>query len=49
MRLQREKGLTLFIISHDLPLVAHMCDRLAVMHKGVVRDIITSQQPPART
>ena len=43
MRLQREKGLTLFIISHDLPLVAHMCDRLAIMHKGVVREIITSQ------
>ncbi|MGQ3292984.1 MAG: ABC transporter ATP-binding protein, partial [Shinella sp.] len=33
MRLQREKGLTLFIISHDLPLVAHMCDRLAIMQK----------------
>ena len=43
MRLQREKGLTLFINSHDLPLVAHMCDRLAIMHKGVVREIITSQ------
>jgi peptide/nickel transport system ATP-binding protein len=42
MRLQREKGLTLFIISHDLPLVAHMCDRLAIMHKGTVREIITS-------
>ena len=43
MRLQREKGLTLFIISHDLPLVAHMCDRLAIMHKGVIREIVTSQ------
>ena len=43
MRLQREKGLTLFIISHDLPLIAHMCDRLAIMHKGVVRERITSQ------
>ncbi|PSJ57131.1 ABC transporter ATP-binding protein [Pseudaminobacter soli (ex Li et al. 2025)] len=43
MRLQQQKGLTLFIISHDLPLVTHMCDRLAIMRKGMVREVITSQ------
>ena len=33
-RLQRDRGLTLFFISHDLSLVRHVCDTIAVMYRG---------------
>jgi peptide/nickel transport system ATP-binding protein len=32
--LRRERGLTFLLVSHDLAVVAHMCDRLAVMTGG---------------
>lgn len=32
--LQRERGLALLVISHDLGVVRHMSDELAVMHRG---------------
>lgn len=34
--LRRERGLTYVMVSHDLAVVAHMCDRLAVMRAGLV-------------
>ena len=33
-RLKNERGLTLMLVSHNLAVVAHMCDRLAVMRRG---------------
>ena len=34
MDLQRQLGLTLLVIAHDLRLVRHICTRVAVMHHG---------------
>ncbi|MEM7505587.1 MAG: ABC transporter ATP-binding protein [Pseudomonadota bacterium] len=34
--LRRERGLTYLLVSHDLPVVAHMCERIAVMQGGEI-------------
>jgi len=37
--LQRELGLTLVLIAHDLSVVRHMCDRIAVMYGGKLVEV----------
>jgi ABC-type dipeptide/oligopeptide/nickel transport system ATPase subunit len=40
-RLRRGRALTLVLVSHNLAVVAHMCDRLAVMNAGRVVEELT--------
>ena len=37
--LQREHGLTYLFISHSMPLVRYLCDRVAVMHRGRIVEL----------
>ncbi|MFP9191862.1 ABC transporter ATP-binding protein [Natrialbaceae archaeon A-CW1-1] len=39
MRLQRELGLTYVLISHDLSVVKHIADRIAVMYLGELMEV----------
>ena len=52
--IQARRSLTLMFISHDIPVVRHMCDRIAVMQDGLLieigaRDCIIQQPSTAYT
>ena len=40
-RIRAERGLTYVLVSHDLAVVAHMCDRLMVMQHGQAVETLT--------
>ncbi|MET8684684.1 ABC transporter ATP-binding protein [Streptomyces sp. NPDC004732] len=52
MDLRAELGLSLLFVSHDLAVVRHLCDRIAVMHHGAIvetgtrEDIFDGPQEP---
>jgi peptide/nickel transport system ATP-binding protein len=41
-RLRRDHGLTLLMVSHDLAVVAHLCDRIGVMRGGRILEMTTA-------
>ena len=38
-KLQKERGLTYLFISHDLSVMKFICDRIAVVHKGIIVEL----------
>ena len=47
-RIRSERRLTYILVSHDLAVVSHMCDRLVVMQQGLVVEQMTQQALVAR-
>jgi peptide/nickel transport system ATP-binding protein len=41
-RLRRDHGLTMLMVSHDLAVIAHICDRIGVMHSGRLLEMTTA-------
>ena len=42
--LQKERGLTYLFISHDLSVMRFICDRIAVIHKGVLVELAQTEK-----
>ena len=41
--LQKEMGLTMLFVSHDLPVIRQMCDRIGVMRHGRLIEVAESE------
>ncbi|MDQ4213085.1 ATP-binding cassette domain-containing protein [Microbacterium sp. ASV81] len=44
--LQRDHGVGTLFIAHDLAIVRHVCDRVAVMHKGRIVEVVAAADIP---
>ncbi|MBI1778789.1 MAG: ABC transporter ATP-binding protein [Proteobacteria bacterium] len=44
LRLRNSHGLTFVLVTHNLAVVSHMCDRLAVMNRGRIVEEMTVEQ-----
>jgi peptide/nickel transport system ATP-binding protein len=47
-KLQRDFGLTYLFISHSMPVVRYLCDRIAVMRRGEIVELGASEQITSR-
>jgi oligopeptide transport system ATP-binding protein len=47
-KLQRDFGLTYLFISHSMPVVRYLCDRIAVMRRGEIVEIGASEEITSR-
>jgi peptide/nickel transport system ATP-binding protein len=47
-KLQRDFGLTYLFISHSMPVVRYLCDRIAVMRRGEIVEIGASEEISSR-
>ena len=43
-KLQQERGLTYLFIAHDLSVMRFICDRIAVIHKGVIVELAETEE-----
>ncbi len=43
-KLQKQMGLTLLFIAHDLAMIKYICDRVAVMYLGQIMELTTSEE-----
>ena len=43
-RLRRERGLSYLLVSHDLAVVAHLCEEVAIMHRGAFVEVLPREQ-----
>jgi peptide/nickel transport system ATP-binding protein len=46
---RKERGLTFVMVSHDLGVISHMCDRLVVMKNGRIVETLQSEQLASRS
>ncbi|WP_249663350.1 ATP-binding cassette domain-containing protein, partial [Lysinibacillus fusiformis] len=43
-KLQKERGLTYLFIAHDLSMVKYISDRIGVIHRGKIVELLNSQE-----
>lgn len=43
LKFQRQNGMTYLFISHDLPLVSHICQKVVIMYRGKIMEILARE------